>query len=83
MVQKLGKSSGRFDVYARLYPRSNRLKEVLTVAYVRFLEFCLYAKKAFAEGKSKKARCKLTILSLLSTSYILIPVHQGRVLGLA
>jgi hypothetical protein len=61
MFRRLGKSLGRFEIYARLYPTSERLKESLIEAYEKFLDLCLKSKSVFAEKSSKRLKCKWTL----------------------
>jgi hypothetical protein len=58
MFRRLGKSLGRFEIYARLYPTSERLKESLVDAYEKFLDLCLKSKSVFAEKSPKRLKCK-------------------------
>ena len=58
MFRRLGKSLGRFEIYARLYPTSERLKQSLVDAYEKFLTLCLMSKSLFAEKSSKRLKCK-------------------------
>jgi hypothetical protein len=59
MLRQLGKRLGMFEIYARLYPASRRLKESLVDAYVAFLGFCLETKTILNDAKCKRSSCKL------------------------
>jgi hypothetical protein len=58
MFRRLGKSLGRFEIYARLYPASERLKGSLVDAYEKFLSLCLMSKSVLAEKSSKRLKCQ-------------------------
>jgi len=57
MFRRLGKSLGRFGIYARLYPDSDRLRLALIVAYEKFLQLCLQSKSLFKETQAKRLKC--------------------------
>jgi hypothetical protein len=59
MLRQLGKPLGMFEIYARLYPSSTRLKESLVDAYVAFLEFCEETRAILNDANPKKSQCKL------------------------
>ncbi|KAH8790716.1 ankyrin repeat-containing domain protein [Hyaloscypha finlandica] len=56
MFRRLGKSLGRFEIYARLYPTSERLKSALVEAYGKFLGICLLCKGVFKEKSAKRMK---------------------------
>jgi hypothetical protein len=58
MFRRLGKSLGRFEIYARLYPTSERLKPALVEGYGKFLGICLLCKGVFKEKGAKRMKCK-------------------------
>jgi hypothetical protein len=58
MFRQLGKSLGRFEIYAQLYPKSERLKGSLVDAYEKFLSLCLMSKSVFADKSSKRLKCQ-------------------------
>jgi hypothetical protein len=58
MLRQLGRRMGMFEIYARLYPTSERLRESLVDAYVTFLDFCQETKAILTDTKSKKLLCK-------------------------
>lgn len=58
MFRRLGKSLGRFEIYARLYPSSSRLKFSLVNAYEKYLGLCLMCKTVFAEKTTRRVKCK-------------------------
>jgi hypothetical protein len=57
MLRRLGKHLSIFEVYARLYPTSKRLKESLVEAYTAFLDFYSETKTILTTAKSKHSLC--------------------------
>jgi hypothetical protein len=77
MFRRLGKSLGRFEIYACLYHSSHCLRIALVETYDKLLRFCLNPKKVFVDCQSKKLQCRTFHRANGSTS--LITVWQGSV----
>jgi hypothetical protein len=75
MFRRLGKSLGRFEIHARLYPTSERLKESLIEAYEKFLDLCLKSKSVFAEKSSKRLKCSTGSAPWILVSIIRMPLN--------
>lgn len=55
MLSRIGKQIGMFEIYAKLYPSSQRLKERLIEAYASFLDCCIQVKALLSEERPKRS----------------------------
>ncbi|OQU98276.1 hypothetical protein CLAIMM_04085 [Cladophialophora immunda] len=83
MLQRLARQLALFDLYARLYPHSTRLRESLVEGYDAYLEFCLSVVKMLEGGSSRKNRWLKSGSLKLMTKTLFKPVKQdfGRVIS--
>ena len=68
MLSRVGKLLGMFEIYAKLYPSSQRLKERIVDAYASFLECCLQVKLLLYEAKPRSSLGTKTVHKTLKSS---------------
>ena len=65
MLHQMGRELESFETYARLYPKSQRLKSSLVDAYEAFLAFCLATKKLLSKDL-KSSKCLQLLFMVIS-----------------
>ncbi|KIW22478.1 uncharacterized protein PV07_12362 [Cladophialophora immunda] len=81
MLQRLARQLALFDLYARLYPHSTRLRESLVEGYDAYLEFCLSVVKMLEGGSSRKNRCIGSLKLMTKTLFKSVKQDFGRVIS--